>query len=177
MLLADRSRLAANAMRRTNANHTELVRGVYSPCDLCKNDPTAPPLWQLKAREIDHDKELQLVEFRDAVMEIDGWPVFYTPYLSTPDPSVKRASGFLVPSIGSSNTLGAHVTIPYFLVLGPDKDVTFAPRFYTKAGPLRKRNTASGLGMARSTPSAASITVMSVRETARRAKGSNGAAI
>jgi len=136
MLLSDRSRLAANAMRRTNANHTELVRGVYSPCDLCKNDPSAPPLWQLKAREIDHDKELQLVEFRDAVMEIDGWPVFYTPYLSTPDPSVKRASGFLIPSVGSSNTLGAHVTIPYFLVLGPDKDVTFAPRFYTKAGPL-----------------------------------------
>jgi LPS-assembly protein len=136
MLLADRSRLAANAMRRTNANHTELVRGVYSPCDLCKNDPSAPPLWQLKARGIDHDKELQLVEFRDAVMEIDGWPVFYTPYLSTPDPSVKRASGFLVPSIGVSNTLGAHVTIPYFLVLGPDKDVTFAPRFYTQAGPL-----------------------------------------
>ena len=68
MLMADRSRLAANAMRRTNANHTELVRGVYSPCDLCKNDPSAPPLWQLKAREIDHDTELQLVEFRDAVM-------------------------------------------------------------------------------------------------------------
>ena len=136
MLLSDRSRLAANAMRRTNANHTELVRGVYSPCDLCKNDPSAPPLWQLKAREIDHDKELQLVEFRDAVMEIDGWPVFYSPYMSTPDPSVKRASGFLPPSIGVSNTLGAHVTIPYFLVLGPDKDVTFAPRLYTTAGPL-----------------------------------------
>jgi len=136
MLLADRSRLAANAMRRTNANHTELVRGVYSPCDLCKNDPSAPPLWQLKAREISHDTELQLVEFRDAVMEIDGWPVFYSPYISTPDPSVKRASGFLPPSIGSSNTLGAHVTIPYYLVLGPDKDVTFAPRFYTRAGPL-----------------------------------------
>jgi LPS-assembly protein len=136
MLMSDRSRLAANAMRRTNANHTELVRGVYSPCDLCRNDPSAPPLWQLKAREIDHDKELQLVEFRDAVMEIDGWPVFYSPYMSTPDPSVKRASGFLPPTIGVSNTLGAHVTIPYFLVLGPDKDVTFAPRFYTTAGPL-----------------------------------------
>ncbi len=136
MLFADRSRLAANAMRRTNDNHTELARGVYSPCDLCKDDPSAPPLWQLKAREIDHDKELQLVEFRDAVMEIDGWPVFYTPYMSTPDPSVKRASGFLAPSFGSSNTLGAHLTIPYYLVLGPDKDVTFEPRFYTIAGPL-----------------------------------------
>ena len=136
MLFADRSRLAANTMRRTNENHTELMRGVYSPCDLCKDDPSAPPLWQLKAREIVHDKELQLVEFHDAVMEIDGWPVFYSPYISTPDPSVKRASGFLAPSIGSSNTLGAHVSIPYYLVLGPDKDVTFEPRFYTRAGPL-----------------------------------------
>ena len=44
MLFADRSRLAANTMRRTNDNHTELARGVYSPCDLCKDDPTAPPL-------------------------------------------------------------------------------------------------------------------------------------
>jgi LPS-assembly protein len=136
MLLADRSRLAANTGRRTNGNRTELKRGVYSPCDLCKDDPSAPPAWQLKAREIDHDKDLQLIEFQDAVMEIDGWPVFYSPYLSVPDPSVRRASGFLPPSIGSSNTLGAHVTIPYFLVLGPDKDLTLAPRFYTQAGPL-----------------------------------------
>ena len=118
---------------------------MYSPCDLCRDDPSAPPIWQLKAREIDHDKELQLVEFRDSVMEIDGWPVFYSPYISMPDPSVKRASGFLPPSVGSSNTLGAHVTIPYFLVLGPDKDVTFAPRFTTRAGPRRGRRVPAAL--------------------------------
>ena len=136
MLLADRSRLAANTARRTNGNRTELRRGVYSPCDLCKNDPSAPPVWQLKAREIDHDKELQLIEFRDTTMEIDGWPVFYSPYISAPDPSVKRASEFLIPSAGGSNTLGANVTIPYYLVLGPDKDLTLSPRFMTKAGVL-----------------------------------------
>jgi LPS-assembly protein len=136
MLLDDRSRLAANTARRTNGNRTELRRGVYSPCDLCKNDPSAPPAWQLKAREIDHDKELQLIEFRDTTMEIDGWPVFYSPYLSTPDPSVKRASGFLIPSVGGSNTLGANVTIPYYWVLGPDKDLTLTPRFMTRAGVL-----------------------------------------
>jgi LPS-assembly protein len=136
MLLADRSRLAANTARRTNGNRTELRRGVYSPCDLCKNDPSAPPAWQLKAREIDHDTELQLIEFRDMTMEIDGWPGFYSPYWSTPDPSVKRASGFLIPSIGGSNTLGANVTIPYYWVLGPDKDLTLTPRFMTQAGVL-----------------------------------------
>jgi LPS-assembly protein len=136
MLLADRSRLAANTGRRTNANRTELRHGVYSPCDLCKDDPSAPPAWQLKAREISHDKELQLIEFKDATMEIDGWPVFYSPYISAPDPSVKRASGFLIPSAGGSNTLGFNVTIPYYWVLGPDKDLTLTPRFMTKAGVL-----------------------------------------
>jgi LPS-assembly protein len=136
MLLADRSRLAANTARRTGGNRTELRRAVYSPCDLCKRDPSAPPAWQLAAREIDHDKKLKIVEFRDAVMEFDGWPIFYTPYISAPDPSVKRASGFLAPSFGGSNNIGAHVTIPYFLVLGPDKDLTLAPRFTTLAGPV-----------------------------------------
>ncbi len=136
MLLADHSRLAANTARRTNGNRTELRRAVYSPCDLCKTDPSAPPAWQLEAREIDHDKEFKLVEFRDVTMQIDGWPVFYSPYMSTPDPSVKRASGFLPPSFGGSNNVGAQMTIPYFIVLGPDKDLTLAPRFTTKAGPL-----------------------------------------
>ena len=135
-LLADRSRLAANAARRINGNRFELRRGVYSPCDLCKNDPSAPPAWQFKAREISDDKELKLIEFRDAVLEVDGWPVFYTPYLSQPDPSVKRASGFLMPNIGNSNTVGFHVAIPYYWVIDSDKDLTLAPRFTTQAGQL-----------------------------------------
>ncbi len=134
MLLADRSRLAANTARRTNGNRTELRRAVYSPCDLCRKDPSAPPEWQLEAREIDDDKTTKLVEFRDATMDLYGWPIFYTPYISVPEPGVKRASGFLAPSFGSSSTIGEHFAIPYYLVLGPDKDLTLTPRFTTKAG-------------------------------------------
>ena len=74
-------------------NRTELTRGVYSPCDLCRDNPSAPPAWQFKAREIAHDRELKIIEFRDATLELDGWPIFYTPYISAPDPTVKRASG------------------------------------------------------------------------------------
>ena len=87
LLLSDRSRLVANAARRTNGNRLDLRRAVYSPCDLCKDDPSKPPAWQLKAREMTDDKDLKRLEFRDATMEIDGWPVFYTPYMSAPDPS------------------------------------------------------------------------------------------
>jgi LPS-assembly protein len=136
MLLADRSRLVGNAARRTGGKRLELRRGVYSPCDLCKSDPTAPPAWQLKAREVSDDKELKLIEFRDAVLEVDGFPVFYTPYLSEPEPSVKRKTGFLMPTFGNSSNVGFHIATPYFMELGPDKDLTLTPRFTTKAGEL-----------------------------------------
>src|SRR5437588_8586827 len=112
MLLSDRSRLVANAARRINGNRLELRRGVYSPCDLCKSDPTRPPAWQLKAREASNDKELKLIEFRDVTLAVDGWPVFYTPYLSEPEPSVKRASGFLMPTFGNSNNVGFQLAVP-----------------------------------------------------------------
>src|SRR5438067_13747033 len=124
MLLADRSRLAANTARRIAGNRFELRRGVYSPCDLCRDNPSAPPAWQLKAREISDDKEYKLLEFRDVVMEIDGWPVFYAPYMSQPEPGVKRASGFLTPSFGNSNTNGFHFGLPYFWAIDVDKDLT-----------------------------------------------------
>jgi LPS-assembly protein len=136
MLLSDRSRLAANAARRLAGNRTELIRGVYSSCDLCKDNPSAPPLWQFKAREIDHDRELKILEFRDATLELDGWPVFYTPYISAPDPSVKRASGFLTPSLGNSSTNGFHFSVPYFWAIDIDKDLTLDPRLMTKGGGL-----------------------------------------
>ena len=136
MLLADHSRLAANTARRVNGNLTQLRRAVYSPCDLCKSDPTKPPAWQLKAEKISDNKATKLLEFEDATMEIDGVPVFYAPYLSAPDPSVKRASGFLMPSFGNSNLTGFHIALPYYWVLGPDKDLTLSPRFTTRAGEL-----------------------------------------
>ncbi|HXP30964.1 MAG TPA: LPS assembly protein LptD [Stellaceae bacterium] len=134
MLLSDRSRLAANTGRRVGGKRIEMRRGVFSPCELCRDDPSAPPLWQIKAEQIVDDKVSQTVEYRDAVMEIAGIPVFYAPYFSHPDPSVKRQSGFLPPTVGTGNTLGYHTTIPYYWVLGPDKDATFRPIFTTKAG-------------------------------------------
>ncbi len=92
--------------------------------------------WQLKAREMTDDKDVQRLEFRDAVMEIDGVPIFYTPYMSAPDPSVKRQSGFLMPSFGGSSTLGFNITTPYYLTLGPSADLTITPRFTSEAGQL-----------------------------------------
>jgi LPS-assembly protein len=134
LLLSDRSRLAGNTARRVAGVRTDIKRAVYSPCELCKEDPSRPPVWQIKAETVVHDKDLQLIEYYDATMEIDGIPVAYSPYFSHPDPSVKRASGFLAPVIGYGNTLGFHTTIPYYWAIAPDRDVTFRPLLTTGAG-------------------------------------------
>lgn len=134
MLLADRSRLAGNTARRVEGTRTEIRRGVYSACDPCAEDPTRAPVWQLKAEDVVHDKQLQIVEYRDAVMEIDGVPVLWTPYFSHPDPSVKRASGFLAPTFGTSPANGFRFGIPYYWVIGPDSDATLEPIYTTQGG-------------------------------------------
>jgi LPS-assembly protein len=134
MLLSDRSRLAGNTARRIQGNRIEIRRGVYSPCEPCREDPTRAPMWQIKAAEIVSDKQMQVVEYRDAVMEIEGVPVFYAPYFSHADPSVKRRSGFLAPSFGNSGTNGFHFAIPYYWVIDQDKDMTFRPMLTTGGG-------------------------------------------
>jgi LPS-assembly protein len=134
MLMSDRSRLAGNTGRRVAGSRVEIRRGVYSPCDLCKDDPTRAPVWQVRADRIVDDKESKVMEFHDAEMDLDGVPVMWTPYFTAPDPSVKRASGLLPGAIGYSSLLGFHVEQPYFWAISPDKDMTFAPLITSDAG-------------------------------------------
>jgi LPS-assembly protein len=134
MIMTDRARLAGNTGRRTGGNRTEVRKGVYSPCDLCRDDPMRAPIWQIKAGSVVHDEERKVVEYRDAMLEFEGIPVLYAPYFSHPDPTVKRQSGFLPPIIGHSNNLGFNATVPYFWAISRDKDFTFAPIFTSDAG-------------------------------------------
>ncbi|MBM3524263.1 MAG: LPS-assembly protein LptD, partial [Alphaproteobacteria bacterium] len=135
-LLADWSRLAAVSGRRAGGSLTALRKVVYSPCELCKDDPTRPPIWQLKAARATHDQETNTVAYRDAWLEVGGVPVLYTPYLEHPDGTVRRKSGFLMPAFGSSNVLGQFYAQPYFQTLGQSADVTIEPIFFTKDYPV-----------------------------------------
>jgi LPS-assembly protein len=134
-LMTQNGKLAANGVRRTAGKINELSRVVYSPCNLCKDNPTKPPLWQIRAYSGVQDLENKRDEYYDAVLEMYGWPVAYFPYISAPDPSVKRASGLLMPSIGSSSELGVFVAQPYYLVIDDQSDATFTPVLTSRAGP------------------------------------------
>ncbi len=134
LLLADLSRVAATGARRSDGETTEMRNAVYSPCRLCEDDPSAAPMWQLKAVRVIHHGEEKIIEYRDAWLELFGYPVAYTPYLSHPDPTVRRKSGFLAPSFGNSTDLGFVTQIPYYWVIDDQSDVTFTPIYTSDAG-------------------------------------------
>jgi len=131
ILLRDESRFAANSAERKDGNKTRMRRAVFSPCKLCEKDPDAPPLWQLKAERVEHDQEAQEIRYKDVFLEMWGFPVAYSPYLSHPDPTVDRKAGFLAPDFGTGGNVGAFIRLPYFIPIGGDKDVTLDP-IYTK---------------------------------------------
>ncbi|TCZ64522.1 LPS-assembly protein LptD [Roseicella aquatilis] len=134
-LLAANGKMAANGARRTGGTISELGQVVYTACDLCKDDPTAPPLWQVQARRATQDKDALRISYRDAQVRMFGWPVLYTPYFSHPDPSTPRASGFLFPTFGITRFLGGFVAVPYFWAIDETSDLTIAPVFSTRQYP------------------------------------------
>ena len=135
VILADGARLAAAGGRRSAGVRSEMRKAVYSPCDLCPEDPDAPPLWQIKAVKVVHDEESNDIEYTDAWFEVAGLPVLYTPFLSHPDPTVERRTGFLAPGFENASDLGFVVGLPYYVVFSPQQDATITPVFSTNEGP------------------------------------------
>jgi LPS-assembly protein len=132
----EQTRFAGTRAERSGENFTVFHNGVYTACEACKDDPTKPPKWQVKALRIVHDQSEKMMYFEDARLEFAGVPVAYIPFFSAPDPTVKRKSGFLTPMISTSSVYGAAVTTPYYFALAPDYDATFTPMITTKQGPL-----------------------------------------
>src|SRR5262245_14296101 len=131
----EQTRFAAPRAERSG-NFTVFHNGVYTACEACIEDPTRPPKWQVKAARIIHDQSEKMLYFEDARLEFAGVPMAYLPYLSAPDPTVKRKTGVLTPSFSTSSVYGAAVTVPYYWALAPNYDFTFAPMITSKQGPL-----------------------------------------
>ncbi len=108
-------------------NKTVMKKAVFTPCREREN---CPP-WQLSAETITHDEKKKIMLYKNAWLKIYDKPVLYFPAFFHPDPTVKRQSGFLIPSFTSSKSLGNSFNIPYFKVISDNKDLTLKPRLFT----------------------------------------------
>ncbi len=133
-LLSDNSRLVGRQSDK-DGNVTTINRGIYSPCELCKDDPTQPPTWQIKAVKVIHDTDTKRLYYHNATFQIDGVPVMWTPYFSTYDPSVKRASGILDVLPGYRSQLGTYIKSSYYFDIAPDIDAVLETAYYSRQGP------------------------------------------
>jgi LPS-assembly protein len=134
-LLAQNGRVAAAGARRTDGTFFDLSRIVYSACDPCRDDPLAPPLWQLRARTATLDQQARQARYRDAVVEFGGVPLFWTPYLQHPAGGAPRQSGFLSPTFGVTRFLGAFVETPYYWAIDQSQELALRPQIATGAAP------------------------------------------
>ena len=134
--LAENGKLAANGGRRSEGVLNSLAKVVYSTCNLCKQHPERPPLWQIRASSATEDAQHKRLEFTDAQMQMFGIPVAYFPYFWTAEPSTKRESGLLVPSFGISSHIGGFFAQPYYWVIDDQSDATFTPMLTSRGGPM-----------------------------------------
>lgn len=126
-VLAREMQLAATeAVLSGNGRFTTLNHVVASSCRICAEDPI--PLWEVRARQIVHDDELNVLVFDHPQLRAFGLPIGAWPgRVTAPDPTVDRMSGFLRPNFRTTSNLGFGVMVPYFKTLGLHADLTVTP--------------------------------------------------
>ena len=135
-ILAMNGKLAANGSRRTDGKVNVMSRAVYTACKICAQHPERAPFWQLRSYSATQDLEHKRIEYEDTYLDMFGIPVGYLPYFSTPDPSVKRQSGFLLSDLSPNDkNLGTYVTLPYYWVINDRSDATLVPLIASSTGP------------------------------------------
>jgi len=134
--LSDGSRLVGSTADRISGDRTVLKDAAFTPCKACAEDPDRAPLWRLRARKVEHDEKAKDLIYEDVKLDIAGLPVFYTPYFSHPDPTVKRRTGFLAPDLFFGGEFDAVAQVPYYWSIAPNKDLTFKPLITPKTAPV-----------------------------------------
>lgn len=110
-----------------NENEATVIEGTYSTCE------GPDPDWYLKVNTLNIDTGHDVGHASRTVIYFKGVPILGTPSMSFPLSSARR-SGVLPPTIGATSTGGGEVTLPYYLNIAPNRDVTFYPKFISRRG-------------------------------------------
>ena len=124
--LIDKSFIKSNNFKKNDLGESYFKEGVYTACE-CDFKQDVKPIWRIESKEIKHDPATKTIYLKHPVMRIFSIPVYYLPYLSFPDWTVKRRSGFLTPVYGYSKQNRFHIKVPYYY--SPENDPTWDMTF------------------------------------------------
>ena len=137
VVMDDQLQMAAVQANTVDGRYTQLYKGTVTSCQVCNDG--SPPLWQIRAKRVIHDRQERQIYLDGAQLRVLDTPVMYFPRLRLPDPTLERATGFLIPSLYNSTLLGFGARVPYFIKIGDDKDLTVTPYLSTKTRTLELR--------------------------------------
>ncbi len=124
LVLDQQMQLAANRIERVDGRFSALRQVAVTSCQVCG---TRAPLWEIRAESVVHDEQARQLYFENATLRIRGVPIFWLPLMRLPDPTLERATGFLIPSIRTTDQLGVGLRAPYFITYGDSRDLTLTP--------------------------------------------------
>jgi LPS-assembly protein len=95
--------------------------------------------WVMRAKGIEFDVNAGLGTARGVKLNFKGVPILYAPYFTFPIDN-QRKSGFLTPDISDRERTGFDLSVPYYLNLAPNYDLTLEPRYMSKRGTQLRSN-------------------------------------
>jgi LPS-assembly protein len=104
-----------------------LTRGGFTTCV----QPT--PRWELVSGSATITLEKHAV-MTNTLLMVKGVPLFYLPVMYYPINKEDRATGFLIPTYGSSTVRGQTISTPFFWAINRSQDATIEYDFFSKSG-------------------------------------------
>lgn len=118
---------SADVLRFEGRDRYRLSNATWSSC------PAPDPDWYLRAADIELDYSKDEGVVRNGTLVFGDTPTLWLPWADFPL-SDRRRSGVLAPTIGTSNTTGFDLSVPYYVNLAPNYDLTLTPRYMTRRG-------------------------------------------
>jgi len=105
----------------------KITNGGFTTCV----QPTAR--WEMHADTVFLNLEHYTV-LRNAIFSVKGVPMLFTPFMVYPTKSGDRATGFLIPTYGSSSLRGQSIHSAFFWAIDRSQDLTISDDWYSKLG-------------------------------------------
>jgi LPS-assembly protein len=134
VVLQGGGRLAAVRGNR-QGNLYALDNAAYTACSVVdSNGCPKEPSWKITAVRVVYDTQKQRVFYKGARLHLFGLSLLPLPLLSNPTGD-QGGTGVLVPDIRFSRVNGLELTVPYYVKLAPNRDLTITPHVYSNVLP------------------------------------------
>jgi len=134
VVLESGGRIASTRGARVNGVLT-FTNAIYSPCPVTTETGCPKrPSWAVTAARVIDDPKSNKIRFEGGRLQLFGLNIPLLPVFNLSREG-EGATGWLVPNFSFSSRNGLEVAVPYHVQIGPNRDATITPHFYTSVLP------------------------------------------